>query len=175
MGCRRGARRADEEVGEVDEAGDLYEADDSTGSPGSRRAFEPSPMLQVVFINVEVFLPNTNPVMVLRELDDPFRELRITIGSPEGVAIAYGWRGIDTPKPLTHELFTEIFELFGLSLEVVRITAVRGAAYSGEIVVNGPQGSRVDPVPGLRRDRARCPPATPGTDHGLARGAGRGR
>jgi bifunctional DNase/RNase len=130
------ARGLHEDEVEVDE-------DEVYGEPGDGSAFEPSPMRQVVFINVEVFLPSTNPVMVLRELEDPFRELRITIGSPEGVAIAYGWRGIDTPKPLTHELFTEVFEVFGLSLEVVKITAVRGTAYSGEIVVNGPQGSRV--------------------------------
>jgi bifunctional DNase/RNase len=92
---------------------------------------------------IEVNLPDTNPAVVLQEADLPYRQLRITIGQAEGVAIAYAWRGIPTPKPLTHELFAEMMRSFGLTLEVVRITEVRGSSFSAELVVNGRPGQRV--------------------------------
>jgi bifunctional DNase/RNase len=101
------------------------------------------PMCQVEFGRVEVLLPSTNPIIVLEEKDPPHRELRITIGGAEGIAIGYAARGMATPKPLTHELFTRVMELFNLSLDVVRITAVRGTSFSGEVVVSGPSGSHV--------------------------------
>ena len=80
---------------------------------------------------------------MLEEKDLPNRELRITIGGAEGVAIGYASRGMSTPKPLTHELFTRIMELFNLTLDVVRITEMRGSSFSGEIVVSGPAGAHV--------------------------------
>jgi hypothetical protein len=101
------------------------------------------PMCQMGFDRVEVMLPSTNPVIVLTEKDLPNRELRITIGGAEGIAIGYASRGIATVKPLTHELFTRVMELFNLSLDVVRITTVRATSFSGEIVVSGPSGSHV--------------------------------
>ncbi len=51
---------------------------------------------------VEMELPSANPEVVLHEAQDPWRELRIPVGLAEGTAIAYAFRGIDTPRPLTH-------------------------------------------------------------------------
>jgi uncharacterized protein len=111
---------------------------------GPETAPEPA-WCRLSFALVEVNLPDTNPVVVLQEADLPYRQLRIAIGQNEGVAIAYAWRGIATPKPLTHELFADMMRSFGLTLEVVRITEVRGASYSAELVVNGRPGQRVLP------------------------------
>lgn len=102
----------------------------------------PDTFSQLRFVDVLVALPSPNPVVILQEIDVPYRILRIPIGMPEGVAIAYAAREIPTPKPLTHELLTSIFEAFGLALEVVRITDVQGTAFSGEIVVAGSSGGR---------------------------------
>jgi bifunctional DNase/RNase len=101
--------------------------------------------VQLRFVEVAVALPSTNPVVVLEEIDAPHRILRIPIGLPEGVAIAYGAQAIPTPKPLTHELMTSILEAFGLALEVVRITDVRGTAFYGELVIGGSSGGRTFP------------------------------
>jgi bifunctional DNase/RNase len=117
-------------------------ADVGAGTPGTG-AFDTRPMCQVSFDRIEVLLPSTHPVMVLQEKDLPNRELRITIGGAEGIAIGYASRGIPTTKPLTHALVARIMELFNLTLDVVRITEVRGTSFSGEIVVSGPAGAHV--------------------------------
>ena len=114
------------------------------GGDGTASAPEPA-WCRLGFAMIEVNLPDTNPVVVLQEVDLPYRQLRITIGQSEGVAIAYAWREIPTPKPLTHQLFADTLRAFGLTLEVVRITDVRGSSFSAEVVVNGRPGQRVLP------------------------------
>ena len=103
----------------------------------------PPEMSQVLFVEVALILPATHPVVVLQEADPPFRELRIPVGGAEGIAIGYAARGIPTPRPLTHELFAKVLEEFGMSLDVVRITAVRGTAFTAEMVISGRLGARV--------------------------------
>jgi bifunctional DNase/RNase len=102
----------------------------------------PPDMAQMLFVEVALMLPATHPVVVLQEADSPFRELRIPVGGAEGIAIAYAARGIETPRPLTHELFTRVLEEFSLTLDMVHITDVSGSSFSAEIVVSGPLGSR---------------------------------
>ena len=65
-------------------------------------------MSQMVFVDVVLMFPATHPVVVLQEADAPFRELRIPVGGAEGIAISYAGRGLETPRPLTHELFTRV-------------------------------------------------------------------
>ncbi len=100
-------------------------------------------MTPMLFVEVVLMLPATHPVVVLQEADAPFRELRIPVGGAEGIAIAYAARGIATPRPLTHELFARLLEEFTMTIDVVRITEVSGTAFSAEMVVSGPLGSRL--------------------------------
>ncbi|HEV2360458.1 MAG TPA: bifunctional nuclease family protein [Acidimicrobiales bacterium] len=114
-----------------------------TAEPDPGAAFDRSPMRLVELRGIEVQLPSTNPTLVFDEVDPPRRELRITIGQTEGIAIAYALRRIDTPKPLTHDLFRSVLEAFGVSVDVVRITAVSGTSFSAELVLTGRTGTRV--------------------------------
>lgn len=116
---------------------------DSPEEPGdpAEGPNEPAQMRQLAFMGLELELPNTSPSVVLHEIDPPKRELRVTIAQPEGVAIAYAWRGIATPRPLTHDLLTTILERFGLQVDAVRITAVDGAVFHAELALSGPSGS----------------------------------
>lgn len=100
----------------------------------------PTAMCQLLFVDVVLLLPSTHPVVVLQEADPPYRELRIPVGGAEGIAIGYTARGLKTPRPLTHELLTTVLDTFGLTLELVQITAVRGSAYR-ELVVSGRSGA----------------------------------
>ena len=109
--------------------------------PSGEGAVEPTPMRQVAFMGVGLELPNTNPSVLLHEIDPPRRELRITIAQPEGVALAYAWRGITTPRPLTHDLFTTILQRFGLQVDAVRVVAVDGPVFYAEVALSGPSGS----------------------------------
>ena len=97
----------------------------------------------MLFVDVVLLLPATNPVVVLQEAEPPYRELRIPVGGAEGIAIGYAARGLATPRPLTHELFAKTLEEFGLTLDVVRITTVRGTAFTAEMVVSGGVGARL--------------------------------
>ncbi len=99
----------------------------------------------VAVAGVEMELPSPNPEIVLHEAQDPWRELRIPVGLAEGTAIAYAFRGIDTPRPLTHELVTEILDRHDISIEAVRITVRRGQVFFAEIDTTGPRGRRVLP------------------------------
>lgn len=117
--------------------------EDETHPSGPGVAPEPYEVLE--FVTVEIVLPSTHPVLRLREAAEPHRELRIPIGVPEGVAIAYAARGMPTPRPLTHELFVQVIESLGATIETVRITAVEGASYAAELVLSGPSGMRVLP------------------------------
>jgi len=102
----------------------------------------PAPFAQMRFVDVAVALPNTNPVIVLEEVSLPTRLLRIPVGQPEGVSIAYAARGIATPKPLTHDLFMSTLEAYGVTVDAVRITSVRQSAFTAEIVFSGSRGVR---------------------------------
>jgi len=100
----------------------------------------PDAMCQMLFVDVVLLLPSTHPVVVLQEADPPYRELRIPVGGAEGIAIGYAARGLKTPRPLTHELLSTVLETFGLTLEMVQITAVRGSAFRAELVISGRSG-----------------------------------
>ncbi len=99
----------------------------------------------VAVAGVEMDLPSANPEVVLHEAQDPWRELRIPVGMAEGTAIAFAFRAIDTPRPLTHELVTEILDRHDVSIEAVRVTVRRGQVFFAEIDTMGPRGRRVLP------------------------------
>jgi bifunctional DNase/RNase len=99
----------------------------------------------VAVAGVEMELPTVNPEVVLHEAQDPWRELRIPVGMAEGTAIAFAHRGIDTPRPLTHELVTDILDRHDVSVAAVRITVRRGQVFFAEIDTMGPRGRRVLP------------------------------
>ena len=108
---------------------------------------------------------------MLQESDAPYRELRIPIGGPEGIAIGYAARRIATPRPLTHELMTLILRDFDLTLEVVRITGSSGGSFTAEIVLSGPSGSRTIDCRPSDAIALSPSPAAAGADRGVGRRA----
>jgi hypothetical protein len=135
----------DEEAGDEDdddEAGDEGE-DEEAGDEEEPLGFGlPPAMSRMSFVDIVLVLPSTHPVVVLQEADMPYRELRIPIGGPEGIAIGYAARQVETPRPLTHELMTQLLERFNLSLDFVNITGLTGGMFTAELVVSGPAGQR---------------------------------
>jgi bifunctional DNase/RNase len=128
--------------------GEIELAEEGDGTEGVREPRLPPGLdapawfIPVGFVGVELTLPSTHPILVLEEIDAPHRQLRIPIGVNEGSAIAYAAQGIPTPRPLTHEFATHVFESFDIALETVRITDVVGNAYGGEAVFSSPMGLR---------------------------------
>jgi bifunctional DNase/RNase len=94
----------------------------------------------VVMAGIRVELPGEFAELLLRETEAPWRELAIPVGMADGKAIAYGWRGITTPRPLTHELFSTVLESHGVEVQAVRITERHGTRYVAELDTMGPGG-----------------------------------
>lgn len=110
---------------------------------GARPGLDPGIWRLAVVAGVRMDMPGEHPEVLVHEAVAPWRELAIPVGMAEGNAIAYAWRGLTTPRPLTHALFTDVLERHQVQLEAVRITARRGRSYFAEIDTVGPKGRQV--------------------------------
>lgn len=97
-------------------------------------------MIELELVAVRVELPSNTPVLVLRELVGRRRQLAIFIGNPEATAIAFALEGVDTPRPLTHDLFCDVLDGLGTSLERVVITELRETTYYADLHLSSEDG-----------------------------------
>lgn len=102
-----------------------------------------SPWSVVLVDDVRMELPSSNPVIVLREQDAPWRELHIPVGLAEGNYIAYGMKKVATPRPLVHDLMLDMLERHQVTVEAVRIVGVQGKLFLAELETMGPKGRQV--------------------------------
>lgn len=89
--------------------------------------------LRVVGVRVE--LPTNSPVVLLRE-EDGIRYLPIWIGAVEASAIAFQQQGVQTARPLTHDLLRDVIAALGVRLEAVHITEMRDDIFYAELRFN---------------------------------------
>lgn len=87
--------------------------------------------MRVVGIRVEP--PQSQPVLLLREVDGS-RYLPIWIGQSEAASIALRQKGIEPPRPLTHDLIVNLIEEFGQTLVEVRIVDMQEGTFYAEMV-----------------------------------------
>ena len=92
---------------------------------------------------VSLDLPNQHPTVVLREVELPRRQLTFSIGMPDAVALAHAVRRIPTPRPLTHELMSDVLQEFDIDVVAVRIVGRRGGVYFAELDLRGRSGRSV--------------------------------
>ena len=62
--------------------------------------------------SISLDLPSQHPSVVLREIDTPRRQLTFSIGMPDAVALSHAQRRIPTPRPLSHELLSDVLQSF---------------------------------------------------------------
>jgi uncharacterized protein len=91
---------------------------------------------EVEVVGVRVELPNNQPIVLLRESGGDLY-LPIWIGAAEATAIAYAQQGVVPPRPLTHDLFKDVLEALGRTLDEVRIVAVRDGVFYASLVFDG--------------------------------------
>jgi bifunctional DNase/RNase len=89
-------------------------------------------MAQVELSSVRVALPTNTPVVLLREMGG-LRTLPIYIGTVEATAIAYALQGIETPRPMTHDLLMNIIDSLGAVLDRVVITELQGDTFYADL------------------------------------------
>ena len=89
-------------------------------------------MIQLSLIGVRVEVPTNQPIVLLRE-EGGARFLPIFIGSPEATAIVYALQGMETPRPMTHDLFKTVLDDMAAELQRVDITELHDGTFYAEI------------------------------------------
>lgn len=105
-------------------------------------------MVRVTLVGVRVEVPSNQPIMLLREEDEPRRYLPIFIGSPEATAIVYALQGMETPRPMTHDLVTTVLGDLDTRVTRVEITELHEGTFFAEVeFVQGDRTLRVSARP----------------------------
>jgi bifunctional DNase/RNase len=89
-------------------------------------------VIRLSLIGVRVEVPTNQPIVLLRE-EGGTRFLPIFIGSPEATAIVYALQGMETPRPMTHDLFKTVLDGMEVRLERVDITELHDGTFYAEI------------------------------------------
>jgi uncharacterized protein len=90
-------------------------------------------MVEMHLSAVRVELPSNNPLLLLQETTGEKRTLPIYIGPAEAQAIAFAQQGVETPRPMTHDLMRDLLEELGATVECVVITELRDRTFFAEI------------------------------------------
>jgi uncharacterized protein len=88
---------------------------------------------EMELVGVRVDMPSNTPVMLLRELEGDRRLLAIMIGGPEAQAIAFALDGVETRRPLTHDLITILLEELDAHLDRIVISALRDDVFYADL------------------------------------------
>jgi uncharacterized protein len=101
----------------------------------------PPPAFRVMDVEaVDLELPAQYPSVTLVESEPPMRTLVFPIGMAEGTALAQAMRRLDSPRPMTHELFMTVLQRSRIDIIAVRLTAREGGTYRAELDLMAPDG-----------------------------------
>lgn len=89
-------------------------------------------LIKLSLVGVRVELPTNQPIVLLKE-EEGDRFLPIWIGAFEATAIAFALQGVETARPMTHDLFKNVLEDFEVSIERVLINDLIDGTFYAEI------------------------------------------
>jgi len=98
---------------------------------------------------VSLDLPAQFPTVTLLESEPPLRSLVFPIGLPEGTALALALRRMESPRPMTHELFVQVLQRVHIEVIAVRLIGREQGNYLAELDLMAPNG----------RERLSCRPS----------------
>ncbi len=78
-------------------------------------------MVELSLVGVRVELPSNQPIVLLKETEGD-RYLPIWIGAVEATAIAFALQGIQTPRPMTHDLLRDVLAEAGIHVDRIVIS-----------------------------------------------------
>lgn len=91
-------------------------------------------LIRLSLVGVRVELPANQPIVLLKE-EEGERFLPIWIGAFEATAIAFALQGVETARPMTHDLFKNVLEDFDVSIERVLINDLVEGTFYAEITL----------------------------------------
>lgn len=89
-------------------------------------------MIELELVGVRVELPANQPIVLLKERHGS-RYLPIWIGAVEATAIAFALQGVETARPLTHDLIVDILEASSIQVTAVHVTDLREGTFYAEL------------------------------------------
>ena len=92
-------------------------------------------MVELTLVGVRVELPANQPIVLLKERDGE-RFLPIWIGAFEATAIAFALQGIETARPMTHDLMKNIMDQLGISMKQVVICDLKEGTFFADITLS---------------------------------------
>jgi bifunctional DNase/RNase len=89
-------------------------------------------MVELTLVGVRVELPANQPIVLLKEKSGE-RFLPIWIGAFEATAIAFALQGIETARPMTHDLMKNIMDQLGITMKQVLISDLKEGTFYADI------------------------------------------
>jgi uncharacterized protein len=89
-------------------------------------------VIELTLVGVRIELPTQQPIVLLKERDGE-RYLPIWIGNVEATAIAFALQGVQTPRPLTHDLLRNVLEELQARVDRIVITELRDGTFYANI------------------------------------------
>jgi len=90
-------------------------------------------MQEMELLGVRVEMPANAPMVLLRERDGAGRTVPIFIGAPEATAIAMAIDGVETPRPMTHDLVRDLLETMGVEVDRVVVTSLQDKTFFADL------------------------------------------
>ena len=100
-------------------------------------------MVEMELLGLRVEPPSNTPIVLLRETSGLGRILPIFIGGGEATAIVFALEGVQTPRPLTHDLLHDVLEAFDARLEQLVLSDLQDGTFFAELHLVTPNGNKV--------------------------------
>ena len=92
-------------------------------------------MQRMTIYGVSVDMVGKQPIVLLKTVDGN-KFLPIWIGHPEAAAILMKLQGASTPRPMTHDLLSDVLEQMDAKCEKVSVTELRDNTFFASITIS---------------------------------------
>jgi bifunctional DNase/RNase len=89
-------------------------------------------VIELELVGVRVELPHNQPIVLLKEQAGE-RFLPIWIGAVEATAIAFALQGVETARPMTHDLMRDLLGSLEVTVDRIVVTELREGTFYAEI------------------------------------------
>ena len=89
-------------------------------------------------------MPSNQPIVLIKEVGG-VRYLPIWVGAVEATAIAFAQQGINSTRPLTHDLLLNVVGTLGSRLEGILLTELKDGIFYADLELSG--GTKVSARP----------------------------
>ena len=92
-------------------------------------------MIEMTIDSIRVSLMNYQRVVILKEKIAE-RYLPIWIGPAEADAIAVKLQGVTPPRPLTHDLLSEVIKMLGATVDSITVCELKNDTFYAKVILN---------------------------------------